>query len=170
MTFFISIKQRGRYSVLEIRPYVKWSPLTKGWNNEELLNWPQKCSRLLTRGWSFTRDSNYGVLLEKILVFWIDRRMWEMAAYMRWSHIEVQLSALVWACLGFSAISEMRWQKLFYFKFHSYFETYGLKIHRIFQKQSILWKLLLVCALRPSVDKKNSYRYTILLGHNQTNC
>ena len=83
-------------------------------------------------GWSFTRDSNYRVLLEKILVFWIDRRMWEMAPYMRWSHIEVQLSALVWACLGFSEISEMRWQKLFYFKSHSYFETYGLKIHRIF--------------------------------------
>ena len=74
----------------------------------------------------------------------------------------------------FSAISEMRWQKLFYFKFHSYFETYGLKIHRISwstqrqQKQSILWKLLLVCALRPSVNEKNSY--TILLTHNQTNC
>ena len=33
-------------------------------------------------------------------MFWIDRRMWEMAAYLRWSHIEVQLSALVWACLG----------------------------------------------------------------------
>ena len=28
--FFISIKQRGRYSVLEIRPYVRWSPLTEG--------------------------------------------------------------------------------------------------------------------------------------------
>ena len=55
---------------------------------------------MLTRGWSFTRDSNYRVLLKKILVFWIDRRMWEMAAYLRWSHIEVQLSALVWACLG----------------------------------------------------------------------
>ena len=33
-------------------------------------------------------------------MFWIDRRMLEMVAYMRWSHIEVQLSALVWACLG----------------------------------------------------------------------
>ena len=30
-----------------------------------------------------------------------------------------------------------------------------------------LWKLLLVCALRPSVKKRIA---TILLGHNQTNC
>ena len=41
--------------------------------------------------WSFTRGSKYRALTGKNLVFWIGGRLWEMVAYERWSHMEVQL-------------------------------------------------------------------------------
>ena len=37
------------------------------------------------------RDSNCKALTGKILVFWIGGRLWEVVAYKRWSHMEVQL-------------------------------------------------------------------------------
>ena len=39
------------------------------------------------------RDSNCKALTGKILVFWIGglNRLWEVVAYERWSHMEVQL-------------------------------------------------------------------------------
>ena len=41
--------------------------------------------------WSFTRGSKCKALTGKVLKFWIGGRLWEMVAYERWSHMEVQL-------------------------------------------------------------------------------
>ena len=43
------------------------------------------------RRWSFTRGSNCKALTEKVLVFWISGRLWQVVAYERWSHMEVRL-------------------------------------------------------------------------------
>ena len=43
------------------------------------------------RRWSFTRGSNCKALTGKILVFWIGGRLWDVAAYESWSHMEVRL-------------------------------------------------------------------------------
>ena len=43
------------------------------------------------RRWPFTRGSNREVLTRKVLKFWIGGSLWEMVAYERWSHIQVQL-------------------------------------------------------------------------------
>ena len=40
---------------------------------------------------SFTRGSNYKAMTGKILVFWINGRLWEVVAYKRLSHMEVRL-------------------------------------------------------------------------------
>ena len=43
------------------------------------------------RKWSFTRDFKFKALSGKTLVFWIGGCLWEVAAYDRWSHMDVQL-------------------------------------------------------------------------------
>ena len=43
-------------------------------------------------GWSFTGGFNCKALTRKILVFWIDGRLWEVVAYQRWSLMEVRPS------------------------------------------------------------------------------
>jgi len=43
------------------------------------------------RKWTFTKGSNCEALTGKVLVFWIGGRLWEVVAYDRWFHIEVQL-------------------------------------------------------------------------------
>ena len=44
------------------------------------------------RRWPFTRGY-CKALTGKILVLWIGSRLWEVVAYERWSHMEVQLYA-----------------------------------------------------------------------------
>ena len=41
--------------------------------------------------WSFTRGSNCKALTERILVFWIGGRLWEVVASERWLPMEVRL-------------------------------------------------------------------------------
>ena len=41
--------------------------------------------------WSSTKGSNYRALTEKNLVFWVGDCLWEVDAYERWLHKEVQL-------------------------------------------------------------------------------
>ena len=41
--------------------------------------------------WPFTRGSNCKALTGKVLVFWISGHLWEVVAYKRWLHMEVQL-------------------------------------------------------------------------------
>ena len=50
----------------------------------------QKVVAVAYRRWSFTRGSNCKALTEKVLVFWIGGRLWEVVAYERWSHKEVR--------------------------------------------------------------------------------
>ena len=41
--------------------------------------------------WLLTRGSNYSALTGKNLVFWIGGLLWQVVAYERWWHMEVQL-------------------------------------------------------------------------------
>ena len=43
------------------------------------------------RRWSFIRGSNCEALTGKIAVYWFGGDLWEVVAYERWSHMEVQL-------------------------------------------------------------------------------
>ena len=51
----------------------------------------QKVVTVAYRRWSFTRGSNCKALTGKILKFWLDSHLWEVVAYERWLHTEVQL-------------------------------------------------------------------------------
>ena len=55
----------------------------------------QKVVAVIYRWWSFTRDSNCKSLTGKVLVFWIGRCSWEVVAYERWPHMEVDLHYMV---------------------------------------------------------------------------
>ena len=60
--------------------------------NRKSLNFQtHKVVAVAYRRWSFTRDSNCKALSGKILVFWIGRRLWEVVAFERWSHMKVRL-------------------------------------------------------------------------------
>ena len=52
---------------------------------------PQKVVVVAYKRWLFTRGSNYSALTGKNVVFQIGGRLWEVVAYERWSHMEVQL-------------------------------------------------------------------------------
>ena len=52
------------------------------------LNWQaQKVVAVTHRRWSFTRDSNCKALTGKVLMVWLGRRLWEVVAYEKWSHM-----------------------------------------------------------------------------------
>ena len=76
---------------IEIRECVKHS-LTRGLKHWKIINrQAQKVVAVAYRRWSFTRGFNCKALTGKILAFWIGGRLWEVVAYERWSHMEVQL-------------------------------------------------------------------------------
>ena len=51
----------------------------------------QKVVAVAYRRWSFIRGSNCEALTGKIAVYWFGGDLWEVVAYERWSHMEVQL-------------------------------------------------------------------------------
>ena len=50
----------------------------------------QKVVAVAYKRCSFTKGSNCKALTGEILVFWIGGRLWELAAYEWWSHMEVR--------------------------------------------------------------------------------
>ena len=81
---------------IEIRECVKWSLQEVKTKENHILSGPKTLLVAVAyRRWSFTRGSNSGcnckALTGKVVVFWTSGRLWELAAYERWSHMEVRL-------------------------------------------------------------------------------
>ena len=53
----------------------------------------EKVVAVAHKRWLFMRGSNDRAFTGKILVFWISGRLWEVAAYKKWSHLEVRLQS-----------------------------------------------------------------------------
>ena len=81
--------RRGPHTSTFCFSYVVWN-MCKALANKRLKTM-EKVVAVAHKRWLFMRSSNDRAFTGKILVFWISGRLWELAAYKRWSHLEVLL-------------------------------------------------------------------------------
>ena len=84
LTFFVYSKQHSVHSenrhLSENRSSGRLQEVKNNWKIIKVV-------AVAHRRWSFSRDSNYKALTGKVLMVWLGRRLWEVVAYERWSHM-----------------------------------------------------------------------------------